>query len=249
MGYDLHISRALFWSYGKRYPIMEREFADLIEREPDLWFEPDRKGTRPAFVGEGGDDRIAGLPVPLGLRHFGWHSGTEGADGGESEWLHVSNGQIQSTWPGEALIRRMAALARSLDAWLMGDDCELYVAAPDGTVTARERTPDDLHPALGVHPRRFLTRHARPIPVAEWWALVAGQPDFRVDERIEALLPSGWRLITCPPVAHWTGHPSGRPVPFFHEGDGYVEVAHVDPVTRSRMVELAALLDAGVHDD
>jgi hypothetical protein len=64
---------------------------------------------------------------------------------------------------------------------------------------------------------------------------------------IEAELPSGLRWITCPPVTCWTGHPSGRPVPFFHDQD-LIEVSDTDEPTERRMAELAAVLAARVAD-
>ena len=64
---------------------------------------------------------------------------------------------------------------------------------------------------------------------------------------IEAELPSGLSMIACPPVACWTGHPSGRPVPFFHDVD-LIEVADADELTEGRMAELAAALSARVAD-
>jgi hypothetical protein len=256
VGYDLHISRATFWPDSTHYPILERELADLIQREPDLWFEPDRKGEPPAHLHSSPGYRIAGLPTTPSLRWFAWADAVAPAELGEGEWLQVSNGQIQRKYPSDEMTRRMAEIARSLDAWLTGDNDELYLLSPDGQIVTRERTADERHPASGVHHHRYLARAGRylwssehPIQADEWLRFAAGQPDFRIDEHVEALLPSGWKTIARPPVAHWVGHPSGRPVPFFHDDDGYLEVHHADPATVSRMVELAPLLNATVRED
>jgi hypothetical protein len=247
VGYDLHITRAPFWIVGACYPIWERELADLIEREPDLWFEPDRKGPRPAFL-DGRPDRVAGLPVRDSLRMFGWDDGAGTVDRGEAEWLQVSDGQIQRKWPGEALTRRMAELARELDAWLMGDDGELYVPDAGGTIAGRDRVPEEYPPGFGVHPDHVLVREESPIGREEWLRVAAGLPDFSVDREVEVRLPSGWRAIRCPEVARWTGHPSGRPVPFFHHADGYLDVHRADPATVARMRELAPALEAEARE-
>ncbi len=257
VGYDLHISRATFWPYSRHYPILERELADLIQRAPDLWFEPDRKGEPPTHIQTSPQYRIAGLPAIPSLRWFAWDdNGVALAEFGEGEWLQVSNGQIQRKYPSDAMTRRMAEIARSLDAWLMGDNDELYLVNPDGQIISRERTAAERHPAFGIHHPRYLAREGRylwgsehPIQADEWLRFVAGQPDFRIDEHIEALLPSGSKTIPCPPVAHWVGHPSSKPVPFFHDDDGYIEVHYADPATVGRMVELAPLLNATVRED
>ncbi|SFF10354.1 hypothetical protein SAMN05421541_10655 [Actinoplanes philippinensis] len=104
--------------------------------------------------------------------------------------------------------------------------------------------------------QRFLTRgtwasgmNARaPIRAEEWAQAVAAQPDFEMMTRIEATLPSGARWITCPPVACWSGHTSGRPIPFFHDRD-VIEVRDADEPTIRRMVALASTLAAKVVDD
>jgi len=262
VGYDLHISRAEFWPDSTYYPILERELADLIEREPDLWFEPDRKGQVPAHVHTSREDRVAGLPTEPSLRMFGWDDGLGVAERGlaepnGAEWLQVSRGQIQRKYPGDAMIRRMAGIARSLDAWLEGDDGELYVVDTDGQIISRERTVAERHPAWGTHGHRFLARdreHAwrtkNPIQVDEWLHVVAERADFRIDEHVEALLPSGRKRISCPPVAHWVGHPTSEPVPFFHDDDGgYVVVHHADPPTIGCLTDLALRLNAAVRED
>ena len=77
---------------------------------------------------------------------------------------------------------------------------------------------------------------------------LAAQPDFTTMTRIEATLPSGVRWITCPPVACWTGHPSGRVTPFFLDRD-VIEVRQADGPTVQRTTALAASLGARVVDD
>lgn len=78
-------------------------------------------------------------------------------------------------------------------------------------------------------------------------ALTAAEPDFETVSSIEVELPSGLRRIACPPVDYWTGHPSGRPVPFFYDED-LIEVSDADEPTERRMAELATALAARVAD-
>ena len=79
----------------------------------------------------------------------------------------------------------------------------------------------------------------------QWLAVAAEQADFRIDTTIRATLPSGVAWIPCPPVACWTGHPSGEPVWCFHDDD-LVEVRGDDPDTVRRMTEIAVRLGAEV---
>ncbi|HEY7225147.1 MAG TPA: hypothetical protein VH561_16360 [Micromonosporaceae bacterium] len=221
MGYDLHISRAPAWIQSRRYPILGEELIDLVRREPDLAFE------------------MPGEPNP---EHFLLTVGTD-------DWLHFWNGQLQTKHPGEALTRRMIELATTLDAWVYGDDGEIYQW--DGTAV-KARQPEL---AEMPFPSYHLTRHTvpggfnaqAPIPEREWLDLVASLPDFTVMTRVRARLPSGLRWIACPPVACWTAHPSGEPVPFFHDRD-LIEVSKPDEATLSRLCELAPPLGAAVLD-
>jgi hypothetical protein len=191
MGYDLHITRAIFWPDSERYPILADEVGNLRD-EPDLTIPPG---------------------VPRDFCTITWQSGTSDGDG----WLMFYAGQLKTKHPEPGLVCRMTELGTRLDAWVVGDDGEVYEW--DGEqVISRQRGPE----AFVWNPR-FLTRgtyssgmnkHA-PIQPDEWAKAVAAQPDFVTMTRIEATLPSGVRWITCPPVACWMGHPSGRPVPFF----------------------------------
>lgn len=165
------------------------------------------------------------------------------------DWLRFSGGKLSTKNPECPLIHRMIEIAAELDAWVLGDAPEVYEWNGD-EVTARELKPADL-----PWPAYFLTRRGvpggyhrdAPILEQEWTSLVASQPDFAVLTRVEARLPSGLSWIACPPVACWTGHPSGRPVPFFFDED-VVEVTGPDPATVERMLALAPLLAAKVVD-
>jgi hypothetical protein len=63
-------------------------------------------------------------------------------------------------------------------------------------------------------------------------------------------VPSGFKWFSCPPVTCWTGHLSGKPVPFFlDEYEQGIEVFQPDATTLTRMQALAQLLDAAVVRD
>jgi hypothetical protein len=226
VGYDLHITRAVFWPESDRYPILGSEVADLVRGTPGLTVPPGR----------------AQLPGPC------WING----DTPERDALWFHNYQLQSKHPRPEFRRRMIELAARLDAWVVGDDGEVYDW--DGTqVISWQRGPA----AFAVDPR-YLTRgtassglnHDAAIRPDEWAEVAAAQPDFTTMTRIEATLPSGVREIPCLPVPAWTGHPSGRPVPFYFERD-LIEVRNADGPTIARMKRLATALNAKVltYDD
>lgn len=219
MGYDIHITRAFLPADSARYPILAAEVERLAAAEPDLSIATDPSGVV-----------WAGPP-----------------DGREVLWSR--DGRLAAKNPSRGLLRRMTELAERLDAWVVGDDGELH------EWTGAELVERQRGPAAFDWQARFLTRgtscpglngHA-PIRRDEWTVLVAEQPDFATMTRVEATLPSGVRWIDCPPVACWTGHPAGRPVPFFF-ADDLVEVRHADDPTVRRMTALAAILGARVLD-
>ena len=223
MGYDLHMSRAIMWIDSAWFPILRAEVLGLIERHDDLAL-PE------------------GYPVDTDTGGFDFHCLPD-------DWLWFTGGQIKTKNPEPHLIRRMAELAVELDAWLIGDDGEVY--AWDGReVVQRDREPDEYQVERCVITRASGTVWSWEAPILpdEWMALAQTQPDFDTGTRIEALLPSGPTWITCPPVAHWMAHPSGRPLPFLPFQD-VVVVRDRDPATVRRAGLLAAALGAHVTDE
>jgi hypothetical protein len=226
MGYDLHITRALNWFDSERYPILGAEVDALVRDEPELTILPDEP------------------PRPDSC-YLLWNCAASESEGG----LWLKRGQLQTKNPRTELVRRMTDWATRLDAWVIGDDDEVYEW--DGErVSHWEREPE-----ADEWNQRFLTRGTwasgsntqAPIGAEQWAEVVAAQPDFAMMTQIEATLPSGTRWITCPPVACWTGHPFGRPIPFFHDQD-VIEVRNADEPTIHRMVALAPTLAAKVVD-
>jgi hypothetical protein len=223
MGYDLHITRAI-WSFdSSRYPILLAEVDAVVRDAPDLVIPDD-------------------APRREDLCFVEW-TGGEGL-------LMFDNGRLRTKHPRDELVRRMTELAARLDAWVIGDDGEVYEWDGERVVT-RQRDPEAF-----VMKARYLTRGTyssgmnprAPIRPEEWERLAAAEPDFRTMTRIEATVPSGRRWIACPPVTCWTGHPSGRPVPFFHDRD-VIEVRRADEPTIRRMRQLAETLAATAVDD
>jgi hypothetical protein len=224
MGYDLHITRAT-WDYESgRFPILDAEVVAAVHGAPDLVIPPD-------------------APRRSGFCYVLWTSSES------DEHLLFRDGRLSTKNPSDAFLRRMVELAECLDAWVTGDDAELYEW--DGSQVVQRWRSEEVY----ARRRRMISRGTAfsgmnghdPISLSEWTALAAAQSDFEMMTSIEVDLPSGQRQIACPPVACWLGHPSRGPVPFFHDED-LIEVYDVDEPTERRMTALATALAARVAD-
>ncbi|WP_436534731.1 hypothetical protein [Actinoplanes sp. HUAS TT8] len=218
MGYELHITRAFRSWETARYPIADAEVVDLVRAEADL--------TIPADA-----------PRRDGFAHVTWSVVLAERE----HHLLFQDGCLSVKHPEDVFVRRMIELAARLDAWVIGDDSELYEW--DGLGIA-QRDRDWV--AIGAR-GRYLRRPGAPIRADEWAELVAAQSDFVMTTRVEATVPSGRRWVDCPPVPAWTGHPDGRLVPCFHDDDT-VEVEDADGPVDERMRALAATLGAVLLD-
>ncbi|GAA2709721.1 hypothetical protein [Actinoplanes palleronii] len=217
MGYELHICRSVSHSHSLRYPISAAEVEALVQRSPDLGFTDDRQAITVA-----GTDRV----------------------------LHFWENSLEAKHPPDHLIRRMVAIGEELDAWVTGDEGEIY-SWNGQEIETRDPDEDD-EPGEGA---AWITRGCAaagrndfaPIVEAEWLAFAAELDGFEVRSEIGARLPSGPRPIPCPPIAIWTGHPSGEPVPFWFDED-LLEIDVLDEPTLRCMLLVAAGLDAEVQD-
>jgi hypothetical protein len=226
MGYDLHISRAISWVDSAWFPITDTEILGLIQRHDDLLLSP--------------PDGYSDLNDAGSVDLYFWCL--------PDDWLLFSGGEIRTKNPRPELVQRMVQLAADLDAWLTGDDGEVYTW--DGRqVVHRARGPLEYRTERCIITRATETTMSWEAPIArdEWLALAAAQPDFEIGTSIEALLPSGSAWIACPPVAHWMDHPSGKPVPFLHDRDEVT--ANRDSATIRRAGVLATVLGARVIDE
>ena len=102
MGYDLHITRASQWADNTGFEITADEWLALVRSDPEL-------GPDPAHD-------------PYGAR---WTSAEPQAEG----WFDWSDGNVYTTNPSRAVVNKMLALAKSLEAMVQGDDNEVYANA------------------------------------------------------------------------------------------------------------------------
>jgi hypothetical protein len=118
VGYELHITRAFMSFDSERYPILGAEVDDLVRDEPDLTIPPD-------------------APRRPDLRYIDWGAASPHGD----FCLLLRAGRLSCARPGPERVRRMTELAARLDAWVIGDDGEVYEW--DGIrIVDRQRDPE-----------------------------------------------------------------------------------------------------------
>jgi hypothetical protein len=139
VGYDLHITRRKNWSEAGN-DITAEEWLAYVAKDPELSLFP-----------ENGP-------------HFAlWSGKSKHAD----PWLDWFNGNVYTKNPDEALIDKMLAIARSLNAQVQGDDGEIYRSAQEPPI----------HPHVSVLDR--LRNWLRPAPPIKQIT-----PPFQVGDRV-----------------------------------------------------------------
>ncbi len=128
MGYELHITRAKHWPESKTKPITAEEWLAIVEHDPEL--------------------QLAGLNGP----YFAlWNVP---ADKDFGPWLDWNDGEIFAKSPDEALIEKMAQIAKQLGATVQGDDEELYAGSGAAPRAARQSALDWIRAKFGNLVRR-----------------------------------------------------------------------------------------------
>ncbi|MET7394824.1 hypothetical protein ABZS66_15180 [Dactylosporangium sp. NPDC005572] len=144
---------------------------------------------------------------------------------GTALWYRA--GAVSAKHPSDAAIAAMLALATALDAWVVGEELEVYT--PDGPVEV------PLPPA----------HRLAPVHASDWPGVALRRPGFALSERTPARLPSGVRWIACPPVVLWSAS-----VPLHRDAsDGSVELRTDDAAALREAAALAADLGATLTAD
>jgi hypothetical protein len=116
VGYDLHITRRKDWSQAG-HDITAEEWLAYVQKDPELSLSPE---DGPYFAKWSGESKY---PDP---------------------WLDWTEGNIYTKNPDEALIDKMAAMARELRALVQGDDGEIYQSGHEPPVYPRPSALDRL---------------------------------------------------------------------------------------------------------
>jgi hypothetical protein len=100
MGYDLHITRAIWHFRNDGHWITADEWLQYVDQDPEL--------------------RLAGYN---GEYFALWSGKSKYPD----PWLDWFNGNIYSKNPDDAIVDKMVAIAKAFGAKVQGDDGEVYV--------------------------------------------------------------------------------------------------------------------------
>lgn len=106
MGYDLHVTRATDWSANVGREISVEEWIALVEADPELKPDPEH-----------------------GPYAVSWeHPRRQG-----SGWFDWSDGNVYTTDPDRATVRKMLTIAERLIALVQGDDGVVFDSLEDWT--------------------------------------------------------------------------------------------------------------------
>ncbi len=106
MGWEIHITRAVFWPESDEYPITAEEWMELVQADPDLTIDPRDNG--PYFV--------------LWMVH--------NIDN-DHPWFDWFQGSIHTKRPDRKTLGKALEIARHLGARVQGDDGEEYQRPED----------------------------------------------------------------------------------------------------------------------
>lgn len=107
MSYDLHITRAEYWTESEECPITLEELQTYFQSKPDFHHSNSFSSTGPVSLTIAGEFFIwnySGTPIPF----------------------HFWNGQLIVANPDEEVVAKMKEIAVGLNANLLGDDGESY---------------------------------------------------------------------------------------------------------------------------
>ncbi len=117
MGYDLYITRAKHWTDSEAMPIPAAEWCGLVKSDDDL--------------------TITGMQ---GEYYVVWN----GQSNDQEPWLDWQKGRIFTTNPDEPLIEKMVAIAKILNATVLGQDEEIYLGGGQIVAPNTEQSDDSL---------------------------------------------------------------------------------------------------------
>jgi len=141
VGYEVEITRSPFFKpTGRRIPL--EDWYALVRRDEELQLLPASRPER---------------EPPLEAR---WLAHPDPKARFATDEVRFEDGVVMTKNPDEHLCRKMAAMARALNAVLVGDDGEMYVLDENGALQVYADGPPDppqpLTYGLGIKPGRIL---------------------------------------------------------------------------------------------
>ncbi len=158
MGYDLHIVRTDHWMQAASAPITRQDVDSLITSDPELGW------STTSYVDMADDTGTVTRYYAIAWRGepcFFWY-----------------RDQIECSNPDEAQTAKLVQMSRALNAYVVGDDGEIYpledepepttlpYLTPLSTPTIRRLSLS--HPGRFPSPRPIRTRSTRPAGVRSW---------------------------------------------------------------------------------
>jgi hypothetical protein len=115
MGYEVHITRKENW-FDDGPEISLAEWLDVVRADPEMR----NDGFAEASVGGGSVLRVEDPSMSAWIAYPGHLEERNMA------WMWLRHGNVVSKNPDEAMIEKMAAIAKRLSAKLQGDEGEVY---------------------------------------------------------------------------------------------------------------------------
>jgi hypothetical protein len=126
MGYEVHITRKENW-FDEGPEISLTDWLGVVRTDPEMRHD----GFAEASVGNGSVLRVEDPSMAVWLAYPGH------LEDGNKAWFWLSNGNVVTKNPDEAMLNKMLLIAYQLSAKVQGDEGEIYGA--NGEVTAEAK--------------------------------------------------------------------------------------------------------------
>jgi len=123
MGYEVHITRKENW-FDDGLEISLPDWLDVVCTDPDMRYD----GFAEASVGNNSVLRVEDPSIAV------WLAYPSHLEDGNKAWFWLSNGNVVTKNPDEAILNKMIVIAHQLSGKVQGDEGEVYGA--NGEVTA-----------------------------------------------------------------------------------------------------------------
>ena len=116
MGYDVHISRTEDWTESESEPISLDEWLAYVRSDPEMRLD----GKAVVGLGDGSEMRYesSGLAV--------WTAYPQPRAADDLVWFDHRDGRVVVKNPDDEILGKMLGIAAALDAFVVGDDGEIY---------------------------------------------------------------------------------------------------------------------------
>lgn len=132
MGYEVHITRAEEWVESENFPISLADWKAYVNADPEMRLDGYAEATTP----QGETIRIESAGIVV------WISYSGHGVGGNMAWFSWFGGRVSVKGPDKEILQKMHAIAKALNARVLGDEGERYDA--DGESDWQPAAPRDI---------------------------------------------------------------------------------------------------------